>query len=176
MFPSPFPLYILVFRGEKWERMWGVVLLFHSYRYSSPKTWSPNGSMLLLSPVFSCELLWVLWNRIWVFPLYPWPLWFLYSFVDLRTTFLPEFSLLSGFICLRCVNAHVLSFIADIHLSLDFRLVVSPVTSNLWLIVENSWECKLSQFVGWFDEECKQCFIKKTSFLQSKKKLKVTTL
>ena len=46
--------------------MWGVVLLFHSYRYSSPKTWSTNGSRLLVSPVFSCELLWVLWNRIWV--------------------------------------------------------------------------------------------------------------
>ena len=59
-----------------------------------------------------------------VFPLYPWPLWFLYSFVDLRTTFLPEFSLLSGFICPRCVNAHVSSFIADTRLSLDFRLVV----------------------------------------------------
>lgn len=174
MFPSPFPLYIFVSRGEKGERMWGVVLLFHSYRYSSPKIWSTNGSMSLLSPVFFCELLWVLWSRIWVCislisvasvvsVFFCWLTHYIFTWI--LTTVWPHFP--------RCVNTHVFSFTADTCLSLDFRLVVFPVTSNLWWIVKT---CKSEDCPSWLVWWRMQCFINKTSFLQSKKKLKVTTL
>lgn len=149
-FPFPFPQVRYFSLGEKREKECGWVVLFSlGCRYSSPKAWTTNGSISLLSPVFSCELLWVEPVSGYVFSLYLWPLWFLYSFAGLHTTltnsliFLPEFLLLSGYICPRYVNAHLLSFTADTCHPLDFRLVVFPVTSNLWPVVENLRESKI---------------------------------
>lgn len=90
-----------------------------------------------------------------VFSLYLWPLRFLYPLTGRHTTFTnswpfwPKFLLLSSCICLKYINAHVLSFIsAGRCLSLDFRLVILPVTFHLWSVLENLWQCSLFQFIG----------------------------
>ena len=138
--------------GEKRERECGE---WYCFSIATGTALPRNEAQMVLchschqcSFVSSCEFCGVEYEC--VFPLYLWPLWFLYSFVDLHTTFLPEFLLLSGLICPRYVNAHLLSFTADTCLSLDFRLVVFPVTSNLWSIVKTHKSADCPHWLVWW--------------------------
>ena len=105
--------------------------------------------------------------------LYLWLPGFLYLFAGPCTTFsnslifLPDvFLLLCGYTYLRYVNTYVFSFIADTCVSLDFRLVVCPVTSNLWSVVEYLESTHHpSMWVAWF-KNVSNAF---TSFLYTKK-------